>query len=219
MKNIFFLLLFFPLYLQAQLITTVVGTGVAGSSGDGGDCKSAQLLAPNSLVFDKSNNMYITDAGNNKIRKVNIAGIITTFAGSGSGVYSGDGGPAILAGLASPVGIAIDTVGNIYVSTYGDNRIRKISKDGSMITTIAGNGTKGYGADNIPATTSALYGPYMGFVDGSGNVCFTDRGNNRVCKINTTGIITTIAGRGINSHSGDGGPATAATLKILSFLQ
>ncbi len=208
--------LFLPLYNSAQIITTVVGTGTPGATGDGGSCKLAELYEPNSLVFDKAGNMYITDAGNNKIRKVNTTGIITTIAGTGLQNYSGDGGPATAAELNKPTSIAIDTDGNLYTGTIGDYRIRKISKEG-IITTIAGTGSLGYGSDNIPATACDLYGPYMGAVDKMGNIIFTDRGNYRVCKINTAGIITTICGNGTDIHSGDNGPATAATLKDPAF--
>jgi sugar lactone lactonase YvrE len=211
-KAVIFLIFFLPICAKAQLIITVAGTGVAGSGGDGGPATAAQLYNPNSLVFDKVGNMYITDVANNKIRKVDASGVITTIAGNGSGIYSGDGGQATAAGLATPASIAIDSESNLYTGTVGDYRIRKIGKDG-IITTIAGNGSVGFNGDNIPATSAQLYGPYMGFVDNKGDVYFTDRGSNRVRKINTTGIITTIAGNGTNSYSGDNGPATAATLK------
>ena len=212
MKRLFlFFLLLLPVFTYGQNITTIAGTGTKGYSGDGSLAVSAEFKSPNSLVFDKTGNLYITDAGNCVIRKLNTSGIITTVAGNGSQGYSGDNGPATLAQLNAPVSIAVDLLGNLYISC-GDYRIRKVNTSG-VITTIAGDGTFGYNGDNIPATSAKLAYPYLGFIDEVGNVFFGDYGNRRLRKINTSGIITTVAGDGTAGSGGDGGPATAAQLR------
>ncbi len=144
-------------------------------------------------------------------------GVITTVAGNGYvgqnglGGYSGDGGPATSAELNNPVGIAVDTAGNLYIADAGNNRIRKVDITG-IITTVAGNGTQGYSGDGGPATNAGLSGSSGVAVDTAGNLFIADAGNNRIRKVDITGIITTVAGNGNADFSGDGGPATAAEL-------
>lgn len=197
---------------QAQIISTFAGNGVQGNIGDNGPATSVELGAPYAVAADKHGNVYFTDNANNNVRKVDTSGIITTIAGNGSVFHSGDGGPATAAGTPTPRGIAIDTAGNIYLAfDGGDSRIRKINTSG-IITTIAGTATFGFGGDNGPATLAQIQ-PVEGIaVDLSGNVYIADIGNNRIRKINTSGIITTIAGNGTPGYSGYGGPATAAEL-------
>ncbi len=136
---------------------------------------------------------------------------ITTFAGNGFYSFSGNGGQATAAQLLCPDGLALDGTGNVYISDRWNNCIRKISSSG-IITTIAGNNAPGYTADGVAATTSRLNFPTGLAVDGGGNIIITDGDNNRVRKVSTAGIITTIAGIGIPSHFGDNGPATSAIL-------
>jgi hypothetical protein len=244
----------------AGIISTVAGNGLAGFSGDGGPATSAQFSRSSSISTDRYGNLYFTDVGNGRIRRVDAAGIITTvagngtpgytgdggpataaslslnfrhttdrngnvyvsgtkirridistgiisyFAGDGTGVFSGDGGPATAAGIAG-FEMAFDNIGNLFIQEH--YRMRKIDTAG-IITTVAGDGTLGFSGDGGPAT-AARFTQIQGFcVDMAGNIYTTEYGNPRVRKINTLGIITTIAGDGTTGFTGDGGPATAA---------
>lgn len=198
------------------IITTFAGNGNGGFGGDGGPATSATFNRPIGLCIDKGGNIYIADNKNQCVRKVDVSGKITTIAGTpGSAGFDGDGGPATSAHLSDPNGLAIDTAGNIYVGDYYNNRIRKISKSG-IITTVAGNGSSSYNGDNIPATSAAIYLPITLATDVTGNLFICD-GNHRLRKVDkATGIITTVAGNGSYTASGDGGPATAAGVDPIS---
>ncbi|MES2701438.1 MAG: T9SS type A sorting domain-containing protein [Bacteroidota bacterium] len=217
MKTILIILCLAAQISNAQTIRTIAGNGTPGFSGDGGPAVSAELKGANFIVFDKHDNMFVCDAGNRRIRKVDNAGIITTIAGNGTNAHTGDGGLATLASLHNPTSIAVDTFGNIYIGESAGHTIRKINTSG-IITTIAGDGTIGYNGDGILATTAKLFFPYLGKVDNSGNIFFGDYGNHRVRKIDATGIITTVAGDGTNGSSGDGGSALSAKLKTPVFV-
>lgn len=216
MKKLLFLLpLVLPMLLHAQMISTVAGKGgVSGDTGDGGPATAATLVSPQGIARDKSGNLYITnhDHTNHHIRKIDAAGIYTIFAGAGPGGYSGDGGPATAALMDDPLGMCADKYGNIYVAEEINSVIRKINTSG-IITTVAGNGTPGYGGDGGPATAAQLNSPQSVKVDTAGNIYITDRGNYVVRKVNTSGIITTFAGNNTVGYSGDGGPATAAQME------
>ena len=196
------------------IITTVAGNGTAGFLGDGGQATSAELKGPQGVSVDSAGNLYIADYGNFRIRKVNVAtGIITTVAGNGSGVYSGDGGAATSAGLVAPGEVYVDSVGNLYITDYNGCRIRKVSAGTGIMTTVAGTGTVGYSGDGGAATSAALHSPGGVALDSAGNLYITDQKNNRIRKVSaSTGIITTVAGNGTQGFSGDGGPATSAEL-------
>ena len=195
-------------------ITTVVGNGVGTFAGDGGAAATASLYDPVAVGFDGAGNMYISDCRNNRIRKVNTAGIISTVAGSGSTVYSGDGGDATAAGMNEPFGIAVDTAGNIYFCDHAQEVIRKVTASGT-ITRIAGiAGSSGFSGDGGAALSAHLASPYGICLDNSGNILFCDNGNNRVRKIDGSGIITTVIGNGTAGFAGDGGPATAVSTKL-----
>lgn len=254
---------------SAQIITTFAGIG-AGFSGDGGPATAARLTFPSGIATDTSGNLYIVDRGNNRIRKVDNAGIITTVAGTGVCCgWSGDGGPATAAQLNGAEDVATDIFGNILIPDYFNNRVRKIDPSG-IITTVAGNGVLGNSGDGGPATAASIGaftvaadklgniyiggGPILRKVDPSGmittiagsstggfsgdggpataalftkiedicldtfgNIYIVDQLNYRIRKINTSGIITTIAGTGTVGFSGDGGPATAAQLNALVY--
>src|ERR1700677_1121762 len=144
---------------RVAVINTVAGNGTAGYSGDSGPAVSAELNGPYGLTSDSAANLYFADPANNRIRKVALGtGIISTFAGDGTGGSSGDNGPATSAELQLPAGVAVDTAGNLYIADKGNNVIRKVNVSGT-ITTIAGNNTEGYSGDNGLATSASLYAP------------------------------------------------------------
>ena len=215
----------------AGIISTVAGAavnGVPGSGffGDGGPATSALFDNPVSVAVDSAGNIYIADSGNNRIRKVDTAGIINTVAGNGKYGFAGDGGPATSAELLYPGGVAVDRAGNIYIADHGNNRIRKVDTAG-IITTVAG-GTKVcqepycFSGDGGPATSAQLAQPSGVAVDSAGNIYIADTFNNRIRKVDTFGIINTIAGNGYfnmdgypngyGGFSGDLGLATSAAL-------
>jgi sugar lactone lactonase YvrE len=191
------------------VITTVAGNGSAGYSGDGGPATNASMNTPNGIAIDASGNLFISDGYNNRIRKVDQNGIITTVAGNGTAGYSGDGGLAINARLYNTVGLAVDASGNLFIADCYNYRIRKVSTNG-IITTVAGNGVQSYSGDGGAAINASLNNPYDVVVDDAGNLFIADLSNNRVRKVNTNGIISTVAGNGSSSYSGDGGAATSA---------
>jgi sugar lactone lactonase YvrE len=220
MKKILIILtLFFCFISNAQIITTVAGNGyntgpgTGGFSGDGGPATAAALWSPQGLAFDAAGNLYISDSGNNRVRKVTTSGIISTIAGLGTKNLSGDGGQATAAEVYFPIGLAVDASNNIFIADKYNNRVRMINTIG-IITTFAGSGgiypsAGGYSGDNGQATDAGLYEPTQVAFDASGNLFIADFKNNRVRKVNTTGIITTVAGGGLNSYP-DGGQATNA---------
>ncbi len=193
----------------AGIITTIAGNGTAGYSGDGGQATAAELHTPIGVAFDAFGNLYIADATNHRIRKINPSGIISTIAGTGTNGYSGDGANATAAELGQPRGLAFDATGNLYFADLGYDVVRKVNTLG-IITTIVGNGTQGYSGDGGQATAAELYWPWGIAFDLMGNMYIADEGNSRVRLVNTSGIITTIAGNGSGGYSGDGGQATAA---------
>jgi sugar lactone lactonase YvrE len=193
-------------------IATKAGGSTAGFSGDGGPSQSARLSAPAGVAIDATGNIYIADTGNNRIRRIDVAGMITTVAGAGAAGSSGDGGQAKLALLNGPLGIAVDSAGNFYIADEANSRIRKVDVTG-VITTIAGNGTAGFSGDGAQATKAAINFPRAVAVDGAGNVYIADTRNIRVRKVGTDGVITTFAGSGQRGFIGDGGAATQAMMK------
>ncbi|MGA2739283.1 MAG: hypothetical protein ABSG65_17820, partial [Bryobacteraceae bacterium] len=193
------------------IITTVAGDGSCCFSGDGGPATSASFRGPSGVAVDASGNLWIADSGNNLIRKVSASGIIATVVGNGIAGFSGDGGPATAASLWSPTGVAVDGSGNLWIADTYNSVIRKVSAAG-IIATVAGNGTSGFSGDGGPATGASLSQPVGVAVDASGNLFIADTSNNRIRKVSASGIVTTVAGSGTQGFSGDGGPATAASL-------
>lgn len=191
------------------IISTVAGNGIQSYSGDGGAATSAELIYVGALAVDKYRNLYFTDY--DRIRKVDSNGIISTIAGNASNGYSGDGGSALLAELNDPYGITTDASGNIYIADTYNNRIRKVDTNG-IITTVVGNGTPGYSGDGGNALIAELWDPRGIVFDTYGNLYITDCYNNRIRKVDTKGIITTVAGTGIEGYNGDGMSAVSAQL-------
>ncbi|HXB12966.1 MAG TPA: T9SS type A sorting domain-containing protein [Bacteroidia bacterium] len=197
---------------SAGVISTIAGTGSAGFSGDGGQATAAHLNYPSQIYVDATGNVFIADEFNSCVRKINTSGVISTFAGMGGvASYSGDGGQATAAELNYCTDMTFDAVGNMYIADYTGQRIRKVNTSG-VISTIAGTGTTGYSGDNGPATAADLNYPYGVAINAAGDIFFSDRYNNRIRKIDAAGTITTIAGTGAATYTGDNGPATAATV-------
>ena len=193
------------------IISTIAGTGTAGFSGDGGPATSAELNFPTAVAVDAAGNVYISEGENNRIRKINTSGIISTIAGTGTAGFGGDGGLATNAQLNNPVGLHLDTSGDIFVADQVNQRIRKINTSG-IISTVAGVGTRGFSGDGSAATSAQLNFPNGVTVDTAGDLYIADTINNRIRKVNTSGIISTIAGDGVEGFGGDGGPATSAAI-------
>jgi RHS repeat-associated protein len=189
-------------------ITTVAGTGVSGFSGDGGPATSAQITNPWGLAVDAQGNLFISDQGNHRIRKVSPDGIINTLAGNGQFASNGDGGPAINASFRFPGGLAVDQRGNLYIAENLGHRVRKVSSDG-IISTVAGTGVRGFGGDGGPANSAALNIPSALAVDRLGNLYIADSGNFRIRVVDQTGVIYTLAGDGTRDSKGNGVLATA----------
>jgi sugar lactone lactonase YvrE len=195
------------------VITTFAGTGVAGFSGDTGQATAAQLSTPYGVAVDAAGNVYIADLLNQRIRKVDPSGVITTYAGTGVAGFSGDTGQATAAQISFPYGVAVDTAGNVYIAALGNQRVRKVDPTG-IITTFAGTGVPGFSGDTGQATAARLSSPVGVGADAAGNVYIADAVNNRVRKVDPTGIITTFAGTGVPGFAGDTGQATLAQLKV-----
>ncbi|MBN8884747.1 MAG: Ig-like domain repeat protein [Rudaea sp.] len=193
-------------------ITTIAGSGTGGVSGDGGLATAAQLYWPHGVVVDAAGNLYVADTYNHRIRKVTAAdGKIATIAGSSFG-FAGDGGAATAAKLNYPQNLAIDGAGNIYIADYFNYRVRKIDAASGKVSTLAGNGTQGYAGDG-GAATSAQLGDYLHVAaDAAGNLYISDANNHRIRKVATDGTISTVAGNGVKGFGGDGGPAVAAKM-------
>lgn len=192
------------------IISTVAGGGMSGLLGDGGAATNATLISVYGIALDSSGNLFLSDSGYNRIRKVDTLGIITTFAGNGSSGYSGDGGAATNARLSSPAGITFDRNGNLLIADTSNYCIRRVDTNG-IITTVAGK-LPGYLGDGGAATNARLATPWGVATDAAGNVFIADTGNNRIRKVDTNGVITTVAGKG-SGYAGDGDTATNALLK------
>ena len=195
------------------IITTVVGNGFSGNSGDGGLALDAALGQPAVIALDAMGNIFIPDIAFNVVRRVSAStGIITTIAGTGTAGFSGDGGLATSAQLSYPYSVVVDASGNVYIADQANDRIRKVEASTGIITTIAGTGTTGLSGDGGPATSAEIAAPTGVAIDQAGNLYISDGDNSRIREVlASTGVITTIAGTN-GGYFGDGGLATSARL-------
>ena len=196
------------------IITTVAGTATTGYSGDGGPAVEASLNSPYGIAIGPDGSLYIAELGNSRIRRVGPDGIITTVAGNGTAGSSGDGGLATAASLWNPRGIAVGRDGSLFIADYGISRVRRVGPDG-IITTVAGSGQSYqpiFSGDGGPATAAMIYQPTDVAIGADGSLIIADWGNRRIRSVAPDGIITTIAGNGIEGFSGDSGPSLAARL-------
>jgi large repetitive protein len=201
-------------FVPADLYTVAGVYRQYSSTQDGIPATEADIDQPYSVAVDGAGNLYIAESGHDRIRKVTAStGLISTIAGNGSAEYTGNNGPATKATLNTPTSVALDGAGNLYIADTGNNAIRKITAATGIITTIAGNGTPGFGGDNGPAGSAILDTPMGVTVDAGGNIYIADTANQRIRKItHSTGMINTVAGDGTGGYSGDNGPATSAEL-------
>ena len=213
-KTIILFLILLPQLSNAQIITTIAGTGVAGYNGDGIAATSAQITNPSGIAIDAAGNIYIGDFGISRIRKITIStGLISTIAGTSTPGYNGDGILATLAQISNPSDLTFDSNGDLYFTDRTNRRVRKITTSTGIISTVAGTGTAGYNGDGIPATSATLDFPNTVIFDAGGNMLIADWGNARVRKVDkVTGLISTIAGTGTGGYNGDGILATSAQL-------
>jgi len=192
-------------------VSTIVGTGTRSYGGDGGPASLADLADPRGVAVDRFGNLFVADTGNHRIRKVDRSGVITTIAGTGRQGFSGDGSAATAADLNTPIGLAINVEGEVYVADASNNRVRRISPSGS-IDTVAGTGVAGFSGDGAAATLARLSFPVGVAVAAQGSLYIADLGNNRVRKVDLRNNITTVAGSRESGYGGDGGPARSAKL-------
>lgn len=198
------------------VISTAAGNGLAGFGGDGGPATSALLNTPTDVKLDGAGNFYIVDSGNHAVRMVNaVTGIIWPVAGiGGKSGYTGDGGLATQAHLAYPSAVVFDGDHSLYISDTGNNVIRKVDLSTGIITTVAGNGTASFAGDGGAATSAELNYPWGIALGGDGSLYIADLSNNRIRKVNTSGVISTVVGTGTRGYGGDGGFATQAQLNV-----
>jgi sugar lactone lactonase YvrE len=205
---------------------TLAGNGTVSFAGDGYPARYARFNGPGALAFDAAGHLYVGDQHNHRVRRVHAeTGIVTTVAGNGVDRTAGDNGPAAASSLMWPSDLAFDAAGNLYIADYAANRVRKVTAATGVITTVAGNGTQGFGGDGGQAKLALLAAPTGVAVNGAGDLFIADSDNNRVRKVSAaTGIITTVAGTGWAYHEfdgpggstvdeiNDGGPATSASV-------
>ena len=196
------------------IVKSLVGNGVAGFSGDGGMGTNTPLHFPVGIAVDGVGNVYIADSGNSRVRLLSAsAGVVTTIAGNGIYGYNGDGGLGTNTMLNYPSGVAVDMSGNVYIADSSNSRMRLWNQSTGIVTTIVGNGTRGFSGDGGAGANAMLANPWGVAVDASGSVFIADTGNSRVRMwTKSTGIIVTIVGNGVQGFAGDGGPGTSAEL-------
>jgi len=199
-------------------LSDVAGNGTSGFSGDGGPATEASLDYVSGIALDAAGNLFFADLDNQRVRRVDAAsGIIETVAGNGDWGFSGDDGPAVDASLARPMGLALDSEGNLFIADRDNNRVRRVDASSAKITTVAGNGTSGFGGDGDLATRAELDWPVAAALDGLGNLFIADQRNQRVRRVDSaSATITTVAGDGADGFRGDGFQAVFAWLSYPS---
>jgi sugar lactone lactonase YvrE len=191
-------------------IATIAGSGQRGFSGDGGPATGAQLNEPYGIVIDRSGTIFFADRLNRRVRRVDSKGVITTLAGDGSGKYSGDGGPAALAGLAEPNGLALDADHKcLFIADVADHRVRAVDLGSGEITTFAGTGEAKHDGDGGPATAAGVFGARAVAVAPDGSLYVMERQGSSIRRVRN-GVIETVAGTGARGYAGDGGDAGRA---------
>ena len=194
-------------------LTRIAGNGQPGYAGDGGPAAQAQLMTPMGIAVDGAGNVYVADRDTSVVRRIGTDGILSTFAGTGTAGFSGEGGPANLAQLNSPFGVAVDGAGNVYIADSNNNCIRKVSTTGT-IAIVAGSTSAGFLGDGGPARNAWFSHPEGVAVDAAGNLYIADTYNNRIRKVTTDGNVATVAGSGDEIFGGDNNPATSAGLGL-----
>ena len=190
-------------------ISTILGTGTSGNTT--GTATAALIGSACGLFLDSAGNLWVSDTTNHEVKKLVTAGSISVIAGDSTGGFSGDNNPAIYAELDNPLGIVLDTGGNLYIADSSNNRIRKVGTDGNIIT-IAGDGTANYLGDGGGGGSAEFNNPAGMVMDANGNLYIADSNNGVIREFSAAGVVSTVAGTGINGFSGDGGPATKAQL-------
>lgn len=215
-KLIVILLVLLPLFMRAQTINTIAGIGSGGYSGDNIPATSAMINLPSGIACNDAGYVFFAERLNNRVRKISPSGIISTVAGTGIAGFSGDGNNATAAQLNAPTGVAVDTSNNIYIAGHDNNRVRKISAQTGVISTIAGNGAAFSSGDNGMATNASIAFAVNVYFSNAGNLFIVD-GSDRIRKVGSNGIISTIAGSGVFGYGGDGGDATNAKIEACAI--
>lgn len=202
-------------YCLLITVNCSLSQGAISAPGDGGPATEATLGWPSGIAIDSDNNIYVAERRGNRVRRIDgDTGIITTLVGTGKAEFGGDGGPAWLASIAHPELIAIDPHDNLIITDRSNARIRRIDTKSGEISTITGNGTRGYSGDGKKAAEAVISNPFGVATDGSGNIFIADTENHVIRRIDhETAIINTVAGNGTAGFSGDGGAATDAQLR------
>lgn len=196
-------------------VVTIAGTGVQAHTGDGGPASLAALNNPMDLALDRNGNLFIADLFNDVVRRIDGAsGVITTYAGDGNFGFTGDEVPATQTSLSEPSGLHVTASGDLYIAESFGHRVRLVPQGATGITTVAGNGQRGFGGDGGPATAATLDTPVNVVADPDGNFYVAERFGHRVRRIDRGGTITTVAGNGVQGYTGDGGPATETRLNV-----
>jgi sugar lactone lactonase YvrE len=197
---------------RTGIITTIAGTGQQGFSGDGGPAAEALMNQPYGIVIDRSGNIYVADRLNQRVRRIDTAGVITTLAGDGSGKFSGDGGPSMRAGLAEPNGLALDRDHRcLFIADVADNRVRAVDLGTGVITTFAGTGNGRHAGDRGPATDADVFGARAVALAPDDSLYVLERQGSSLRRVRN-GIIETVAGTGARGYEGDGYDARHAVL-------